>query len=153
MHPGDMPSAIAWASFCVKCHLSSWLCFMFSCCTGIVGVGCEPQLSPGNSALHTGWSPGLVWSVWLCHVEHSSGELWWSFVCLFVVWLCRMAWGISVPWPGMKPVPTVVEACPNHWTTSEVPWWRFQFWGCWSSKRIPHPEEVESFWGTTWKRH
>ena len=89
MHPGDMPSAIAWASFCVKCHLSSWLCFTFSCCTGIVGVGGEPQLSPGTSQLCTldghqalcGLSDYVMWNVQV--VVNGGGVL---FACLFVFW-------------------------------------------------------------------
>ena len=37
-------------------------------------------------------------------------------------WACRHAlYGILIPWPGIKPVPTAVEACSlNQWTTSEV---------------------------------
>ena len=51
-----------------------------------------PALSRNLSALHPGWSPGLVWSVWLCHVERSSGgERWWSFVCLLVCFLAALS--------------------------------------------------------------
>ena len=34
----------------------------------------------------------------------------------------RMACGILVPLPGIKPIPPAVEAqSPNHWTAREVP--------------------------------
>ena len=49
----------------------------------------------------------------------------WVFVliCLiFNFWSCFTACGISVPWPGIEPVPPAVEAQSlNHWTTREVP--------------------------------
>ena len=39
----------------------------------------------------------------------------------FFFWLCRTAYGILVPWPGIKPTPPAVEAQSlNHWTTREV---------------------------------
>lgn len=92
-----------WKCTLVICHLqlhghlyvsnviSSWLCFTFSCCTGIVGVGCQPQLSPGNSQLCTldghqalcGLSDYLMWNIQVV--------VNWGGVCLFVVWLCRVA--------------------------------------------------------------
>ena len=40
----------------------------------------------------------------------------------FFFWPHCTACGILVPWPGIKPVPTVVEALnPNHWPTREFP--------------------------------
>ena len=40
----------------------------------------------------------------------------------FFFWLCSAACGISVPQPGIEPVPPTVEAWrPNHWTAREVP--------------------------------
>ena len=44
-------------------------------------------------------------------------------MCGFVFfWLHHSAYGISVSLPGIKPMPTAVEAvCLNHWTTREVP--------------------------------
>ena len=42
----------------------------------------------------------------------------------FYFWLGRVcaAWGILVPWPGIKPVPPAVEAwSANHWIIKELP--------------------------------
>lgn len=63
---------------------------MFSCCTGVVGVGGEPQLSPGTSQLCTldghqalcGLSDCVMWNVQV--VVNGGGVL---FACLFVFWL------------------------------------------------------------------
>ena len=51
---------------------------------------------------------------------------WLIFIFFFFFWPCRVACGILVPWPGIKPVPPAVEVwSPNHWTAREVP--RFLF--------------------------
>ena len=40
----------------------------------------------------------------------------------FFFWPCLMAWGILVPWPGIKSTPSAVKArSSNHWTTREFP--------------------------------
>ena len=48
-------------------------------------------------------------------------------VCVCIIylffWPCRMACGISVPQPGIKPGPSAVRArSPNHWTAREFPY-------------------------------
>ena len=44
------------------------------------------------------------------------------FVWFFFFWPCHVAFGILVPWPGVKPVPPAVEAQSlNHRATREVP--------------------------------
>ena len=44
------------------------------------------------------------------------------FIYLLFFWPHRAACGILVPRPGIKPVPSAVEAqSPNHWTTREFP--------------------------------
>ena len=41
--------------------------------------------------------------------------------CFCVCWLCCVACGILVPWPGIKPVPPTVEAeSLNHWIARDV---------------------------------
>ena len=41
--------------------------------------------------------------------------------CLILA-VYQAAWGILVPWPGVKPVSSAVEAqSSNHWTTRKVP--------------------------------
>ena len=38
----------------------------------------------------------------------------------FFFWVCAMAYGILVPWPGIKPGPSAVRVqSPNHWTSRE----------------------------------
>ena len=40
------------------------------------------------------------------------------FTILFhwVFWLCHMVCGISIPWPGIEPLPSAVKwQSPNHW--------------------------------------
>ena len=40
----------------------------------------------------------------------------------FFLWPCPSACGILVPWPGMEPIPSTLEAWSlNHWTAREVP--------------------------------
>ena len=40
----------------------------------------------------------------------------------FFNWLCHVACGILVPWPGIEPMPPAMEAWNlNHWTIREVP--------------------------------
>ena len=56
----------------------------------------------------------------------SEAEIWFNIHILnlfsFIFWLCSAAWGILVPWPGIKPIAPAVEAWSlNHWTTREVP--------------------------------
>ena len=47
---------------------------------------------------------------------------WWSDRLIFFFWPCHATCGILVPWPGMEPVPTVLETWSlNHWTAREVP--------------------------------
>ena len=50
--------------------------------------------------------------------EASVVVLW--FFSLF--WPCRVARGISAPWPGIEPRPLAVRAAsPNHWSTRDFP--------------------------------
>ena len=49
-------------------------------------------------------------------------------VCIlfFFFWPHHAAFGIVVPWPGIKPGPPAVEArSPNHWTAREFPQFTF----------------------------
>ena len=40
---------------------------------------------------------------------------------LLFFWPHHIAWGILVPWPGVEPTPSAVEAWSfNHWTSKEV---------------------------------
>ena len=44
-----------------------------------------------------------------------------SISCFFLFFLATPYVGILVPWPGIKPVPSLVKALsPNHWTAREV---------------------------------
>ena len=44
------------------------------------------------------------------------------FICLFVCFFLFLAWGILVPWPGIKPVSPAVEVqSSNYWITREFP--------------------------------
>ena len=46
----------------------------------------------------------------------------WTYLLFFflILWLCHVACGILVPWPGIEPRPSAVKAqSPNHWTTRE----------------------------------
>ena len=48
------------------------------------------------------------------------------YVCvcmyIYIFWPHRVACGILVPRPGIKPIPPALGAwSPNHWTTREVP--------------------------------
>ena len=44
------------------------------------------------------------------------------FFYFFKIWLCCVACGILVPWPGIEPAPSAVKVrSPNHWTSREVP--------------------------------
>ena len=49
----------------------------------------------------------------------------WSIICFhFIIYFCphRAACGVSAPWPGIKPMPSEVEAWSrNHWTNRELP--------------------------------
>jgi len=43
-----------------------------------------------------------------------------KYCLLIYFWLCHIACGTLVPWPGIKPVSPAVEMCsPNHWTVKE----------------------------------
>ena len=44
------------------------------------------------------------------------------YIYIYLFRLYHVAWGILVPWPGIKPVPPAVEAgSPNQWTARELP--------------------------------
>ena len=46
--------------------------------------------------------------------------------CLFIYWLCFVAYEILVPQPGMKAGPSAVRAqSPNHWTARELPYFSY----------------------------
>ena len=72
----------------------------------------------------------FLWAFWGQtggRVEDRAGEsqrdgIAFGFVCMFCFWLCPLAYGILVPRPGIKPVPSAVETwSSNHWTAREVP--------------------------------
>ena len=49
-------------------------------------------------------------------------ELNWRIFKVFFFWLCHVACGILVPWPGIEPWPTAVKVLSlNHWIVREVP--------------------------------
>ena len=40
----------------------------------------------------------------------------------FLIWPCHAAYGILIPWPGIKPKAPILKAYSlNHWTTREIP--------------------------------
>ena len=51
-----------------------------------------------------------------------------SFIYFLFFWPHCVAYGISVPRPGIEPTPLAVELwCPNHWTAREFPGISWQF--------------------------
>ena len=55
---------------------------------------------------------------WYTH----SGKFIGSFLFIYLFWPHNAACGISVPQPGIEPLPSAVKAQnPNHWTTREFP--------------------------------
>ena len=76
------------------------------------------------------WKWAQKWQTTGSLFVQSSGILIWSprwvlYFLLFFSWagvLCHSACSMSVPWPGIEPMPTVVEAqSPNRWATREDP--------------------------------
>ena len=65
---------------------------------------------------------GKIHGLWLMSfLEENSNPSFFS-----ISWLSCVAWGISVPQPGIKPAPPAVEArYLNHWTAREVPFFFF----------------------------
>ena len=81
----------------------------------------------------------FLWAFWGQtggRVEDRAGEsqrdgIAFGFVCMFCFWLCHLAYGILVPRPGIKPVPSAVETwSSNHWTAREVPGHSCLIWCC-----------------------
>ena len=81
------------------------------------------QLAPSYSVWRArGWWDIMLWA-WLL-LNHSNTFLK-NVSILFSVFIffgCHVAFGMTVPWPGIEPVPPAVEAWSfNHWTAREVP--------------------------------
>ena len=54
---------------------------------------------------------------WICVYEKLS----WILFFFLMFWPCSMACGMSVPQPGIEPLPSAVEAQSlNRWSTKEV---------------------------------
>ena len=59
-------------------------------------------------------------SPYLPHPPNMHGFYYYYYYYYF--WPCHIAWGILVPWPGVEPTPSAVEAWSlNHWNSKEVP--------------------------------
>ena len=70
-----------------------------------------------------------------------SRPCWYLFHLFF--WSCRVACGILVPQPGIKPVPPALEAqSVNHWTTRGVPVVCFKY----SSVYTSVPNSQSQYW-------
>ena len=72
-------------------------------------------LFPGRQILNHWTHEGSPWNLYF-YVKPSN-----SCFCVFFFWLCCVACGILVPWPGIKPMPPTVESeSLNHWIARDV---------------------------------
>ena len=87
-------------------------------------------LSLGGAVSDTSWDPPFHRLCWtdnqkLSFYSRNSRDiqgLYLSFYFFELFWLCLLASGILVPWPGIEPAPPAVEAQSlNHRTAREVP--------------------------------
>ena len=79
------------------------------------------QVAHGILVLQLGIKPEPLH--WECRVSTNGPPGKSESLCLYFIIICLhgMAWGILVPWSGVKPMPPAVEVqSPNHWMTREV---------------------------------
>ena len=75
-----------------------------------------------DSCLENSMDRGAWWVIVLEVAESDITELYFFFFFLPHVILV-LACGILVPWPGIRPMPHVLQVHSlNHWTTRQVPW-------------------------------
>ena len=83
-----------------------------------------PGLLPGQSVLWCGLPPFLIYICICTYIYiYTHTHIYKSLTFLFYFWPCHTAAGSLVLQPGIRPVPTALEARhPNHWTTREIPY-------------------------------
>ena len=125
----------------------------FVSCVGAAPASSGWGMSPSSLLEPLSSAPWMVaWPCVAClTTSRGALEWWWTVVEVFFWLRCGAGW-ILVPQPGMQPtLPAVKARSLNRWTARGFTWWRFQYWGCWSSKKILHQEKVGSVLGTTWE--
>ena len=100
-------------------HDARHICFLLNCLWSTSTTAfCKVEICTPTADVLNPVSPCLA--TVLCLYGYFKPISYISF--FFFLWQHHSAWGILVPWPGIKPMPPEVEAWSlNHWTAREFP--------------------------------